>query len=622
MKESLFSEFLETSTDEWNKEIRKTLKDSESLEKLIWHSYENIDFQPFYRKEDLNNLEYLVQSVPGIYPYIRGNKTRHNDWKICEEIIEIEPLKINEAIVEAKNNGADSFIIDGNTAKSPKAMDLALSGIDLLKNQINFKTTSDSKDIIKNLIKFAKNCNFETTKLEGSLFYDPFKTLVLKGHDEVSKQTHLEEIESNIELTEDNSIPYNVLTVHSYPFKSAGSNIVQELAFSLCSSIEYLTLLIERGLNVDKICRHILFSFSISSNYFMEIAKLRAARLLWSKIVEQFNPVNVTDSKMKIHCHSSHFNKTIYDPYVNILRESLETMASAIGGADSIHLNPFDNYYKYTDTLSKRIARNTQLVIKNESYLDKVVDPAAGSYYLEILTKSISEESLKLILEVENHGGFLSALKKGFIQNKIAKNKNKLKKNISTRKEVFVGTNQYPNPDEQMFEEFIYSEKEENFSDHVTEIEPLRIFRATEDFENVRLNTEKKIKESGKNIKVFLFPIGNQGMRKARANFAFNFFGCGGFEVIDNPGFSTIDQGVKEVSKNNCDIVVICSSDDEYPELAPKIKNQLSKLNPAIKVIIAGFPKKFADDLLKIGIDDFIHIRSNALEILEKYQKI
>lgn len=620
MKKEIYNDFPETSTQEWISKIKEDLRGSDYNKKLVWKTNENIDVEPFYRLEDLDDLKHLTQSVPGQFPYFRGGKTESGSWRITQEINDNNSARANKSALESISGGADSLIFSEKIINSQKKMNSVLSGINPEEIQINFSTSTDSIRILEYFLNFLGERKADIRKVSGSLFYDPHKIMILNGHHHNNK--YIETYKKNSDLVKNSLSNFNLLTVHSYPFKSSGANIVQELAFTISSAVEYMVNLSDSKIDTDYICNHLLFSFSVSSNYFMEIAKLRAARVLWSELSGQLNTSKDSVRSMKIHCHSANFNKTVFDPYVNILRETAESMAAAIGGADSIQIDPFDKFYKNPDSFSRRISRNIQNIIKSESYLDKVIDPASGSYYIEKLTDSISTECLNLIIDIEKTGGFTRALEKGLIQQQVRENSTNYKSRTEIRKEAILGTNIYPDIKERLLEvNPDFTPQKKQIPDN-SDTEPLEMYRASEEFEKLRLANEQRLKNTGKNIRVFLFKIGNPARRSARANFSLNFFGCAGFEIIDNPGFESIDQGIEEVEKSNPDIVVICSSDQEYPDTAPEIISKLKGANSEFKFIIAGYPADHIDDLVAAGVDDFVHMGSNTLEILNKYQNL
>ena len=405
-----------------------------------------------------------------------------------------------------------------------------------------------------------------------------------------------------------------VLSVDSVMLSNAGAYIYQELGYALAWGAEWMTMLTEKGIDPAEVAARIKFNMGVSSNYFMEIAKFRSARMLWAQIVKQYG---VADElcKMAVHAETSRFNQTVYDAYVNLLRSQTECMSAALAGVDSITVTPFDTPYKTPDEFSERIARNQQFLLKEESHLDKVVDPAGGSYYVETLTVAIAEQAWKVFLGVEEEGGFLAQINNGAIQKVIRETSEKRHTDVARRKEILLGTNQFPNINEMAAEKIVndgacgcgcgHSHGEENNG------EGLPVARAASDFEALRLATEA----ASNRPKVFMLTIGNLAMRLARAQFSTNFFGCAGYEIIDNLGFDTVQQGVDAALEKGADVVVLCSSDDEYAELAPEA---FKYLDGRAEFVVAGAPACM-EDLKAVGIKDFVHVRCNVLDVLRDF---
>jgi methylmalonyl-CoA mutase len=290
-------------------------------------------------------------------------------------------------------------------------------------------------------------------------------------------------------------------------------------------------------------------------------------------------------------------------------------MSAALGGAHSITILPFNAIYEESTNFSERIARNQQILLKEESYLDKVSDPSAGSYYIENLTDSIADQAWKLFLAIQEKGGFIAAFREGFIQNEINEMTAKRDLNIALRREILLGTNQFPNFTEKITAEFDGSLFEPiDLTEENAEVETLKPHRAAQAFEAMRYSTDIYSKTNKRPV-AFMLTIGNPGMRNARAQFSCNFFAVAGFTVIDNNGFATVEEGVAAAKAANADIVVLCSSDEEYAEIAPKaavlLKNEI--------LVVAGAPA-YQAELESKGIKNFIHMKSNILEELEAYQ--
>ena len=382
-----------------------------------------------------------------------------------------------------------------------------------------------------------------------------------------------------------------------------------------------MTMMTEAGVPNYLAAREIRFNMGIGGNYFMEIAKFRAARLLWAKIVEAYKAPIFTHAlkeaaKMNVCAETSRFNMTIFDAYVNLLRSQTETMSAALAGVDEIIVTPFDVTYEKPTDFAERIARNQQLLLKEEAHFDKVVDPAAGSYYLENLTNSIAAEAWKQFLAIQEQGGFFQMVKEGKVQDAVAANLKARLGDVAKRKETLLGSNQFPN-----FTEKAAKKIKENAGACSSiccgdkceaTLKTLPVARAAEEFEQLRLETE-----AAKHQPVaFMLTIGNLAMRIARAQFSCNFLACAGYKVIDNNGFKSVHEGIKAARKAKADIIVLCSSDDEYATFAPQAWLELEGAKEMF--IVAGAPACM-EDLQKLGIQNFIHIRCNVLETLKQY---
>ena len=351
----------------------------------------------------------------------------------------------------------------------------------------------------------------------------------------------------------------------------------------------------------------------------MEIAKIRAARFLWAKVVNAYGPSDAEITRTHIHSLTADWNKTLYDPYVNMLRTTTESMSAIIGGTNSLTVKPFNAIYEAPNKFSERIARNQQLILKEESYFDKIVDPGAGSYYIENLTDSLIEEGWKLFLEIDEAGGFIEAFKKGMVQQQIRESAEARDKAIASRRKILVGSNQYPN-----FTEHLDSHIEAHVMEPVdcsmenAFVETLKPYRGAQEFERLRSRTDGYAR-GHRRPAAFMFTYGSLSMRRARSQFSGNFFACAGFEVIDNNGFKTVDDGVKAALESKAEIVVICAADEDYPQIAPEI---LEKIGDQAIVVVAGYPKDSVDELKSKGLKHFIHVKSNVLETLQEFQQM
>ncbi|MBN2174464.1 MAG: acyl-CoA mutase large subunit family protein [Bacteroidales bacterium] len=618
-RERLFSEFPPVSTQEWNELLIKDLKGADFDKKLVWKTKEGISVKPFYRSEDLKNLNFL-NVLPSEFPFTRGSKKNSNDWHVRQDIYVDDIKKANKKALDILMKGVTSlgFIIDPKFEPAIDEIEMLCANIYADAVELNFVCYHNSLKVVQYVEKLVKKYNRDLVKIYGSVDFDPLGQYTLKGKFPVSAEASFDLAKIMIE-TARNLPNFKVITVNGSYFHNSGATLVETLAFSLSQGVNYLTQLTERGLSINEVAPRIKFQFATGPNYFMEIAKLRAARLLWAHIVKAYGPSDEKKTRMFVHAESSRWNKTIYDAHVNMLRTTTESMSAIIGGVDSLTVLPFNAVYENPADFSERIARNQQLLLKEESYLDKVTDPGAGSYYIENLTASLAEQAWKLFLEIQEKGGFLEAFRSGFVQARINQSAGERDMNIATRREILLGTNQYPNITELKYEE-INPASFESLNQQVAdaEVETLKPYRGSLAFEKLRLATDQYAKINPR-PKVFLLNLGNLAMCRARAQFAGNFFGCAGYEIIDNNGFNSVKEAADTCLKSKARIAVICSSDEEYVDLAPQLADLL---RDKVILVLAGFPKDIVENLKKVGISHFIHIKSNVLETLKEFQQL
>jgi methylmalonyl-CoA mutase len=507
-------------------------------------------------------------------------------------------------------------MLKGQNIQSQEDFNALLNGIDLSKTPVYFNFDVRAEQALAMLLNCSKSA-------KGGIIYDPLAELAQRGKIAVAKDSILKEAAKAAVFAAENLPNINAITVQSHAFHNAGANIIQELSIALSAGLEYMNALTDAGLSAEQAARQITFSISVGSRYFLEIAKIRALRILWANVLKQYGVTGTA----KIHASTSMWNSTVFDPNVNMLRVTTEAMSAAIAGADSITVIPYDAAFKTPDEFSSRIARNVGLLLKNESGFNRIIDPSAGSYYIESLTEQIASKSLEAFKKIENQGGLLAALLSGSIQKELAESQKQKEKLIMQRREVFIGTNQYPNLLEKMSDKIKTNTgsplKNQNIakaSNEETSVEKLSIRRGAEVFETLRLQTEEYAKKTGNAPKVFLWTAGDLAMRLARATFIKNFFGCAGYTVIDTNGIPNVAEGIELVKKNEPQIVAICSKDDEYLEQAKEIFPALEKEFPNIVRIIAGNPKE-TEELKAAGAQDFIHVLTNAIESLSSYQK-
>ena len=607
-KEKLFSEFTAPTTQEWLDKIEVDLKGADFQKRLVWRTNEGFNVQPFYRREDLANLK-TPDALPGEFPFVRGNKKDSNEWYIRQNIKVDDPVEANKKALDILNKGVDSLGFRfGGDKVSAEFIETLLKDIRLDIVEVSYRTCpKHALELAELLVAYFEKQGYDKEKIVGGVGFDPIDNMLQKGKD----TTPLLEVMPKLVDKLKDYPNLRCVMVHSDTLNNAGAYIVQELGYALAWGNEYLQQLVDAGVDVDTAAKSIKFYMGISENYFMEIAKFRAARLLWAQIVKQYEPKCDCACKMVINASTSTYNQTVFDSYVNLLRSQTEAMSAALGGVHSMVVTPFDAPYEQATDFSERIARNQQLIIKEEAHFDRIVDPGAGSYYIEHLTDALAQEGWKLFLKIEDEGGFLAAVKAGTVQDDINATNVKRHGDAAKRKEFLLGTNQFPN----------FTEKSDgkravagkcccHGGDCEAPFKKLETTRLAADFEDLRIHTEETRVPTA-----FMLTIGNLARRQARAQFSCNFLACAGYKVIDNLGFKTVEEGVDAALEAKADIVVICSSDDEYAEYAIPAFNYL---NGRAMFVVAGAPACM-DDLKAAGIENFIHVRCNVLETLKEY---
>lgn len=599
-REKLFDMFSPVSPEEWRAKAEVDLKGADFEKKMVWRTDEGFNVQPLYRGVDIKDFK-TIDSLPGEYPYVRGTRT-NNDWQARQEIDAADVKEANAKALDVLNKGITSL---GFKLHDDFNLDVLLDGIYTDIAQVNFAVCPNKVvEFAKVLVAYLEKKG-TADKFVGSIDFNPYKATFKKG----KKFEGIAEVAAELLKVVAPVKGLRVLSVNSEMLSNAGAYIYQELGYALSWGNEWMAQLTDAGFSADEVASRIKFNMGISTIYFMELAKFRAARMLWAQIVKQYNPQCDCTCKMVVHATTSRYSQTMFDSYVNMLRSQTQAMSAALASVDEITVTPFDAPYKKSDEFSERIARNQQLLLKEESHLDKVVDPAGGSYYIEELTMSLAQVAWKLFLETEDKGGFKAAVESYDVTNAVNASANARFDKVAKRREQLLGTNQFPN-----FTEVSDGKKaltcccacacEKEDSAPV-----LNNKRLASQFEDLRQATEN----AAHTPVVFMLTIGNLAMRLARAQFSDNFFGCAGYKLIDNNGFNTVEEGVEAAVAANADVVVLCSSDAEYPELIP---GAIKALNGRAEFVLAG-PE--TDEFKALGVTNFINVRTNVLSTLKAF---
>lgn len=435
MTQSLFDAFEPSSYEQWKQQAIKDLKGKDFEQTLLWTTIEGFSVQPYYDNETSDNLR--VESVQQVQ--INGKNPLVGGWRVREEVLVWDEKIANNQAVQAIEGGVDviTFRLDGRSLATVNLVKL-LDKIKLSETLTYFKLNHQTVELINSLKKIIGYYP------KGGLVDDTLAQWMQNGdwHEDCWTQKALA-IRQTSEWSN-----FKVLTISSHHFHNAGANATQELAFLIASVVTYLDKLSNEGLTIEEIVSNIELSVSIGTDYFMEIAKVRALRYLMNNIFQSF------DSQcfiVSIHANTSTFYDAAITPYTNMLRATTEAMSAVLGGCDSLSIHAYDDTFSESSDFARRIARNVSSVLKEESYLDKIIDPAAGSYYIENLTLQLAQNAWALFQEVEAMGGIMEAFKQNFVQDKIQKTRENRQANLESGKSVMVGVNKF-RFDEEPFE--------------------------------------------------------------------------------------------------------------------------------------------------------------------------
>lgn len=592
--EKLFSEFAPVSPSEWKSAIEKDLKGI-PFEKVKWKTEDGFLLEPFY-------TEFVNRETPLF--------RKDRQWSITEVISKNGSIdSLQSSIKEALDSGADSVQLhsyslggakSGIEIESGQELERFVKGVPLKSGQLFLSLGTRAPSLFAQSPNVFSNEKFFTD-------YDPFGTALLCG--EISENLS-EDWKANLSKLANGKH----IAIHSVYLREAGASVLEELSNAVAWYAEYLSILLEKGVSLEQSLRSIWFWTGTGTDYFQEIAKLRALRLLASQVIEAFGEKE--PKSIFVHSSNLSFQQTIFDPHVNLLRNTSAAMSAVLGGADSVSVLPFESNHSKKDPNADRIARNTQLLLKNESYFDKVLDPSLGSYYIENLTNILAEKAWTEFQSLESKGGFLKAMETGEIQKRIqASGKHKLEQ-VSSKKTILLGTNQYPLAKEHVsgLDKIIADDKNRKEFSKQTTFERILPIRASEEFDAIRLLVETSFSKTGKLPKVCLLPIGDAVMRKARASFSSNLLSCMGFEIQDHSGFASLEDVPAYLDLQLPEVIVLCSSDEEYNALVPSLSKMLGSVKKKPIFILAGYPTDKVKEFESLGVQEFIHLKRNLIE--------
>ena len=638
---------------EWEEKIEKDLKGADYKAKLFWDSHEGFTAAPFYTREDLQNLEHDAKDTI----------LKKSGWTCCAPIYETSPDKANQAIKKAIHKGCGSFFIQSKSSWKSGNLGGDLHGTQIQK-EVDFDQLVDGFDV--DSVEFTFDSGMTTPALVAMMrnhpnkftnpkfIFDPFTYIAERGRMPVGEKK-LKAIVNELAAQKD----FKTLCADGLFYHRAGATIVQELGLVLATVSEYLSLI-----NKEKkknAADTIFVRLAAGPLYFPEIAKFRAIRILWDQLMKAYgfeNPPELT-----VIAETSKTNKTITDKHNNLIRTITESMSAVVGGVNQLMVHPYDVLESTPGEFSRRIARNIQYILRDESHLDKVADPSAGSYYIENLTSSIAKEAWEYFQTIEKEGGVVQSLKNGSIQEVINRAKKDREDAVKRGKKVLVGTNYYANAEEDLpdtinppsftdsleLTDFEFKEtgkglikdlqqafkdgatidknQHQKFEDEATigdviqsMLKPGKVLYQTVEetrlgaiFDEIRLRTKSLSEETGIEPVIHLVPVGDVKWRNARATFSHNTLGCGGFTMDHPTGYESIDEADQKIETGEADVFVLCSSDKEYEELVEPFCNAFSEKGICI---LAGHPGDNEEKYRKAGMDIFIHKGMNVPAVL------
>ena len=689
-------EFTPPTDEEWKAACEALLKGAPFEKKMFTKTYEGITFDPMYTRKHTEDI--LPKGVmPGMGDYLRGVDAAGyigKPWGIAQACDETLPAENNELLRHEHDKGATIYhiVLDtasrtgvdarqaeavgdtGTSVTTVEDMHVLLTGLDLAKFPLYVYAGANAVPLLALVAAARRASGEDMAEVRGIVGADPIGALAADGKLPASLDAHYDSLAAAARWATVNAPHLRTVFVRSDVYSNGGANDVQEVASVLATATAYLRALCERGLTIDEAASQIAFAFSMGANFFLQIAKLRAVRPLWAQIVGAFGG-SAEAQKMRIHARPALFFKTIYDPYVNMLRNTTEIFSGVVGGIDSFESAPFDEPIRKGDEFSRRIARNVQIMLQEEFGLLQPIDPAGGSWAVETLTRQMKEKIWAEFQRIEKEGGIIAALRAGSLQESVAAVLAARFKNADLRRDRIVGNNMYPNMTETLLEtraedtaalkaqrtadidaylsdidvkhrdealaslrqahsvdnaveaalagatiaELMTAVTEGDGAETVTAIAP---HRWSERFEALRQRTEEYKAEKNDNVKIFLANMGPIPQHKARADFTTGFLQVGAFEVLGNDGFKTVEEAADAARASGADAVVICSTDATYPEIVPALAPKLHEVLPKARVFLAGAaPKDLLETYKEAGIDEYISVRANCYEILESLQK-
>lgn len=686
-KTHLLSEFPSQTYEEWKEAATQLLKGRPFEKTLITPTYEGFDLQPIYTRETLGELPH-AEDPPGTGSLVRGSRLEgylNAGWLISQELAAASPRELNAIARHELENGQNELNIwldrptrEGKDADSG-AQSVGVCGVSL-------STLGDLKELLEGihpemislyvqsgtvapafyalLDAWVRESGADPARIRGCLGMDPAAWLAESGSLPGEKEKVFDAMAELVQAVAKRMPQLQVIDVCGHAYHNGGASSTQEMAAVIATGVTYLKELAGRGVAAETVVPRMRLSLSVGGNYFIEIGKLRAMRLLWSRVMEAFG-VAPQARRVHLHARTGLWNKTRFDPYVNMLRTTTEAFSAVVGGCDSLHVAPFDEIVRESDSFSRRIARNTHAILAEECGMTNVIDPAGGSWAVETVTDEMAREAWKQFQQIEADGGILAALESGSLQASVSAVYGEKIKNIQRRKDVIVGTNSYPNASEKLLEgrgidyEAVCIERiatldswkssrdteavgtalaavasaGDNRMEGLVEAaaagatiaelqaalklgesdmsaQPIGLRRAAEEFEKLRM-AARALSASGRPATVHQLNMGPSRRYRARADWTSSFFQVGGFEVINQDDYDDAAAAVAALKASGARAAIITSDDETYTAAVPEIARLIRAADPGVKILVAGAPGDNEEGWRAAGVDDFVNIRVN-----------
>ena len=671
--------FGQPSLDEWRRAAEASLK-GRPLERLTVKTHEGFEIAPLATAEDAKT----DPGYPGQQPFVRGRTALGpgaGGWEVCQRVGHPDPAIAATLAAEELARGTSSvwLVFDRATRLADDSAGHNRSGgirlwdlndldpffehVDISTTPIHLAAGGSFAAVAAFLVAVARRHAIEAREFLGSFDCDPLGALATDGALPTGLEGSLGLLAEIARWAEDHAPELRTITVSTIPYHLAGANAVQELSIALATGVEYLRSLTEHGFEPSNACRQIGFRHAIGRDLFIEAAKLRACRRLWARAMDACG-VTELDRAAPIHAVASPRTLTTRDPWVNSLRTTVGAFAAAVGGADILTVLPFDTAIGQPEDLARRMATNSQTILREESHLGRVVDPGGGSWYLEMLTDKLAHAAWEHFQAIEAKGGMSAALLDGSIARELDRSQTDRERMVATRREPVTGVSSFPNLAELPLERpsptipepvsptgdgpttelaRLYMAANSPTGDGAvfeltidaaaagatvaqlatalratrqpTRMPPLSAHRDAEGFEKLRDASDAWIEETGARPLIFLANVGSLPDFKPRAAFATNFFGAGGIETLSNEGFSTPTEAADAFAGAETSMAIICSSDARYPELIPDLARALVQRG-ARTVLVAGKPREHEEAWRDAGVTGFIHLGCDQVQML------